>query len=102
MPVLPGRRGGLDRLVDVARAAFVHCREYVILVVWHHGLEGLAGPHFLAADHHRRVDALGLHLLEPKTQLLALGCPGCVRLHRLVLGRRRAEKAGRGGHRERL
>ena len=75
MPLLPGLGGGLDRLLDVARAALVHGCEHVVLVVRHDGVERLARPHLLAADHQRGVDALGLHLLEPDAQFLPLGSP---------------------------
>jgi len=57
MPVFPGLRRGLDRLVDVFGVALVHGREHVMLVVRHHCFEGLPGSNLFAADHHRSVDA---------------------------------------------
>jgi hypothetical protein len=102
VPVLPGLCCCVDRLADVFRVALVHRREDVVLVVRHHRLEGLPGANLLAADHHRRLDLFGLHLLEPVAQLLALGRPRRVRLHRLVLRSRRAEEPGCSRHRGRL
>ena len=98
VPVLPGFPRSLDRLLDVARVALVHRGEHVILLVRHDALEGLARPYFLAADDHRRLDLLRLHLLQAETQLLALRCARRIRLHMLVFGQRQAEQAGCSGH----
>ena len=57
-PVGPGGRGRVDRELHVLRAALVHVRENVILVVGHDGLLEVAGGDVLAADHERDLDAL--------------------------------------------
>ena len=64
VPILPGVRGCLDRLLDVTGIAFVHGGKHVTFVVRHDGLEGLTRADFLAADDHRCLDLLRLHLLE--------------------------------------
>src|SRR3990172_1650151 len=62
-PVLPGRCGGPDRLLDLGCRALVDVREDVALVVRHHRLAGRAGPHLLAADDAGDVEAPAAHLL---------------------------------------
>ena len=57
-PVVPGLGGGLDRLLDLGRAALVDVGEHVLLAVRHHRLDGVAGAHLLAADHARDVEPL--------------------------------------------
>src|SRR4051812_29626247 len=96
MPILPGLAGGLDRLLDVRGVSFVNRREHVLPVVRHHGLERVAGPYLLTADHQRDLDLSGAHLLEPNAELLTLARARRVVLDRLVLRRRRTEKAWRG------
>jgi hypothetical protein len=67
VPILPGVRSCLDRLLDVTCVALVHGGKNVILVVRHDGIEGLTRADFLASDHHRRLDLLRLHLLQAET-----------------------------------
>ena len=92
---------GGDRLVDVLGAALGDVGEDVLLPVRHHRFEGDAGLDVLAADDQRDLRALLLHPPDAVAQLLALARAGCVRLDRLVRGRRRPEDAG-GGHVRRL
>src|SRR5262245_12374858 len=72
--------------------------EYMALLVGHDDLGGRAGRDLLAADHERELDALGLHLVEPPPNLLALRRPGRILLDRLVRRCRRPEDA-RSAHR---
>ena len=65
-PVLPGIAGGLDRALDLARAALVDIGQDVALLVRHHDLGRVAGGDLLAADHERELDALRLHLVEAR------------------------------------
>ena len=102
VPLLPRVGGRLDRLLDVRGAAFVHGRQHVALVVWHHRFERVARAHLLAADHERQLELLRLHLVQPALQLLALGRSRRVVLHRFVLRRRGTEEAGSCGHQGRL
>jgi hypothetical protein len=102
MPVLPRVAGSLDRLLDVLRIPLVHRRKHVVLLVRHHGFEGLLCADLFAADHETEVELLRAHLLEPHAKLFTLGRAGCVVLDGLVLRRRRTEKAWSSGHRRRL
>jgi hypothetical protein len=88
---LPGVAGGLDRPLHLARATLVNVGEDVALLVRHDDLGRLSGLDRLPADHERELDALGLHLVEPATELLALRRAGRVVLDRLVDRLRRAE-----------
>src|SRR4029079_11823250 len=49
------------------------------------GVERVARPHLLAADHERHLEVLRLELREPHAQLLALGAPGRVGADGLVV-----------------
>ncbi len=102
VPVFPGFGRGRDRPFDLGRPAAMDRCEDVVLVVRHHRLECLAGPHLLAADHERDLDLLGLHLAQPVLQLGALGRSGRVRPDRLVHRGRRSEESGCGAHWRRL
>ena len=93
MPVLPGLAGGLDRALDLVRAALVHLREHALLVVRLDGLEGGAGLDLLAADHERDLELLGAHLVEAALDLGALGRAGRVVQNRLVRRSRGTEEA---------
>src|SRR5262249_12482401 len=97
-PVLPGIGRGLDRPVDLRGAALVRVCEDVALLMRHHDLGGRPGRDVLAADHERPLDAIGLELLEPAAELLALGRARRVLLDKLVRRSRRSEDA-RGAHR---
>ena len=96
-PVVPGLARGVDRLLDVLRAALVDVGEHVVLVVRHDRFERVAGADLLAADHERDLDPLGLHLREPHPQLLALGRSRRVVPDRLVHRLGQPEDAV-GGH----
>ena len=54
-PVLPRRRGGVDRLLHVLGARLVDVGEDVLLVVRHHGRARVAGRDVLAADDHEGI-----------------------------------------------
>ncbi len=84
-PVLPGFGGGGDRAVDLGRTALVDGGEHVRAAVGHHGVEGLSGPHLLAADHEGQLEPVGLELFEAAAQLRTLGTARSIRADRLVV-----------------
>ena len=91
------RRG--DRTLDLRGPALVDVGEHVILAVRHDRLEGLPGPHVLAADDAWDLEALALELTRAALQLLPLRRAGRVALDRLVPDLRQAEDPGRAHRR---
>jgi hypothetical protein len=61
-PLAPRGGGGLDGHVDLFLAGLVIGGQDMLMIVGAHGLGGVAGADFLAADDQRDFDLLGEHL----------------------------------------
>ncbi len=77
-PVASGRGSRTDRQPHFLGASLVVVGQHMRMLVRHHRLPGLAGPHFLSADHQRNIDALARHRRQPRLDGRALGCSGCI------------------------
>ncbi len=55
-PIGPGGPRRRDRRLDLLRPRLMNLGEHVLVAMRHHGVDRLAGAHFLAADHERDLD----------------------------------------------
>src|SRR5204863_9200611 len=83
-PVAPRFPSRLDCRRDFFRAGLMHFREHVPVAMRHHGIDGLAGADFLAADDDGNLHLVAAEVFQCLLELGALAGAWRVRENRLV------------------
>ncbi len=71
-PIAPRVPGRFDRGSDLFRAGLMHLGEHVPVTMRHHGIDGLAGSDFLAANDDGDLDLAAAQVFERLLELGAL------------------------------